>query len=181
MRDYCRVYGIPTVVFRQSCIYGQRQWGMEDQGWIAWFMIASLTARPITVYGDGLQVRDVLFIEDLLDAYDAAWRNLPVVAGRVYNIGGGPENAISLLDVVDYLQRRSGLPLPFQWADARPGDQRIYISDISRARADLGWQPEIRLPQGLDKLYDWVIENAGQANPCGADAIGKVHVARGIG
>ena len=177
VRDYSRVYGIPTVVFRQSCIYGQRQWGMEDQGWIAWFMLASLTARPITVYGDGLQVRDVLFVEDLLDAYDAAWRNLPTASGRVYNIGGGPENTLSLLEVIDYLQRRSGRPLPLQWADARPGDQQIYISNIDRAGAELGWQPAIRLPQGLDKLYDWVRENAGEANLSSDSAVGKFHVA----
>src|SRR5579862_1357593 len=96
VRDYFRIYGIPTVVFRQSCIYGYRQWGMEDQGWVAWFMIASNLGRPITVYGDGRQVRDLLFIEDLLDAYDAAWRHIDTAAGKVYNIGGGPRNVLSL-------------------------------------------------------------------------------------
>jgi CDP-paratose 2-epimerase len=170
VRDYSRVYGMPTVVFRQSCIYGQRQWGMEDQGWIAWFTIASMTGRPITVYGDGLQVRDVLFVEDLLDAYDAAWRHLNVASGNIYNIGGGPENTLSLLELIRYLQRRSGRPLPFEWARARTGDQRIYVSNISRARRELGWQPTVRLEDGLDILYDWVAENVVPSSLSGNSA-----------
>jgi CDP-paratose 2-epimerase len=159
VRDYSRVYGLPAVVLRQSCIYGYRQWGMEDQGWIAWFIIAALTGQPITVYGDGHQVRDVLFIDDLLDAYDAAWRRIEGTSGKIYNIGGGPENTLSLLELIDYVKQRTGHPVRFDWADWRPGDQRIYVSDISRARADLGWQPRVRCQEGLDRLYDWVMEN----------------------
>ncbi len=160
VRDYSRVYGLRAVVLRQSCIYGYRQWGMEDQGWIAWFIIASLTGRPITVFGDGLQVRDVLFIDDLLDAYDAAWRRMEAASGNVYNIGGGPENTLSLLELIDYVKQRTGEPVRFDWADWRPGDQRIYVSDIRRARRDLGWQPTVGRQEGLDRLYDWVVENA---------------------
>src|SRR2546422_6101287 len=106
VRDYHRIYGLKTIVFRQSCIYGYRQFGVEDQGWVAWFIIAALLGRPITVYGDGKQVRDVLFIDDLLDAYDAACRSGSRAAGRVYNIGGGSENAVSVLDVLHYIEGR---------------------------------------------------------------------------
>jgi CDP-paratose 2-epimerase len=161
VRDYSRVYGLRAVVLRQSCIYGYRQWGMEDQGWIAWFIIASLTGCPVTVFGDGLQVRDILFIDDLLDAYDAAWRRIEAKSGNIYNIGGGPENTLSLLELMDYVKQRAGRPIRFDWADWRPGDQRIYVSDISRARTDLGWKPVVRRQQGLDRLYDWLVENAG--------------------
>src|SRR5580700_9725274 len=105
--DYHRIYGLRTVVFRQSCIYGYRQFGAEDQGWVAWFMIASQLGRPISVYGDGKQVRDILFIDDLLDAYDAAFAAADKVAGRAFNIGGGPENVLSLRELVAYIERRS--------------------------------------------------------------------------
>src|SRR6185295_2028757 len=98
VRDYHRIYGLRTVVLRQSCIYGYRQFGIEDQGWVAWFTIAAQIGRPISVYGDGRQVRDILFIEDLLDAFDAGAKNIGISAGQVYNIGGGPENVISLQD-----------------------------------------------------------------------------------
>ena len=159
VRDYARIYGIPTVVFRQSCIYGYRQWGMEDQGWIAWFIIASIMRRPITVYGDGGQVRDVLFIDDLLDAYDAAWRNIHRAAGKIYNIGGGPQNVLSLLDLLDYLERKQGKPVPYEKASWRPGDQRVYVSNIGRACKELGWRPRIPCKEGLDHLYNWVSTN----------------------
>ena len=164
--DYARIYGLKTVVFRQSCIYGPRQFGMEDQGWLAWFMIAALTERHITVYGDGRQVRDVLFIEDLLDAYDAAWQNMRIASGKIYNIGGGPWNTLSLVELIKYLERRLGRPIGIRRADRRPGDQQIYISDIGRMRADLGWKPAITLDQGLDELYGWAVQNVGIFNPC---------------
>jgi CDP-paratose 2-epimerase len=159
VRDYARIYNIPSVVFRQSCIYGYRQWGMEDQGWIAWFMIASLINRPITVFGDGRQVRDVLFIDDLLNAYDAAWQNIGRAAGHIYNVGGGPQNILSLLELLDFIHRRQGHPVPHAWADWRPGDQRIYISDIRKAQAELNWQPEISCEAGMTQLYNWISEN----------------------
>ncbi len=161
VRDYSRMYGIPTVVFRQSCIYGYRQWGMEDQGWVAWFMIAASLGRPITVFGDGCQVRDLLFIDDLLDAYDAAWRHIDVAAGRVYNIGGGSSNVLSLLDLLTFLERRRENPVSYQLAQWRPGDQRIYVSDIARARKELEWEPKVSCKEGLDRLYDWISRNSG--------------------
>jgi CDP-paratose 2-epimerase len=157
--DYRRIYGLRTIVFRQSCIYGYRQFGAEDQGWIAWFIIASQLGRPATVYGDGKQVRDVLFIDDLLDAYDAAFAAGPVAFGRAYNIGGGPDNVLSLLELLEYIQNRRGRKLSYAFADWRPGDQKAFISDIRRAQAELGWTPKIGCVRGLELLYDWVALN----------------------
>jgi CDP-paratose 2-epimerase len=162
VRDYHRIYGLNTVVFRQSCIYGPRQFGIEDQGWVAWLMIAATTGRPITIYGDGRQVRDVLDVEDLLDVFEAAADRLATAAGRIYNIGGGPENAISLRDVLGWLETQIGKPVPFRTADWRPGDQRVYVSDIRSVRRDLEWSPKISWQQGLERLYDWIIENRSQ-------------------
>ena len=161
VRDYHRIYGLRTVVFRQSCIYGYRQFGLEDQGWIAWFTIATHLGRPITVYGDGKQVRDVLFIDDLVDAYERAAERIDVTAGQVYNIGGGPDNVLSLIDLLDYLGERQGSPIQHATANWRPGDQRVYISDISRAARDFGWRPRVDCRTGLERLYDWVAENKG--------------------
>lgn len=159
VRDYHRIYGLKTVVFRQSCIYGYRQFGVEDQGWVAWFMIASQTGRPITVYGDGKQSRDILFVDDLLDAFDLAAAQIKKTAGCVYNIGGGPENVLSLLDLLDYLKEKQGQSIAYKRDEWRPGDQRVFVSDISRARAELGWSPKVSCEQGLHLLYDWVSEN----------------------
>jgi CDP-paratose 2-epimerase len=157
--DYHRIYGLRTIVFRQSCIYGYRQFGAEDQGWVAWFMIASRLGHPITIYGDGKQVRDILFIDDLLDAYDAAFAAGDAAVGRAYNIGGGPDNVLSLLELVTYIEERQGRKLPFGVAGQRPGDQKIFVSDIRRATAELGWTPKVGCPRGLELLYDWVRDN----------------------
>jgi CDP-paratose 2-epimerase len=159
VRDYHRIYGLKTVVFRQSCIYGYRQFGVEDQGWVAWFMIASQTGRPITVYGDGKQSRDILFVDDLLDAFELAAAQIKKSAGCVYNIGGGPENILSLLDLLGYLEEKQGRPIAYKRDEWRPGDQRVFVSDISRARAELGWSPKVGCEQGLNLLYDWISEN----------------------
>ncbi len=157
VRDYARIYGIPTVVFRQSCIYGTRQWGVEDQGWVAWFVIAAVTGRPITIYGDGKQVRDVLFVDDLLNAYDAAIARREAVAGEVFNIGGGPEHTISIWrEFGPLLERLLGRPIPVSYGDWRPGDQKVYVSDIRKARRLLGWQPKVGIEAGLQRLVDWV-------------------------
>ncbi len=157
--DYHRIYGLRTIVFRQSCIYGYRQFGAEDQGWIAWFMIASQLERPITVYGDGKQVRDILFIDDLLNAYDAAFAAGDAALGKAYNIGGGPENVISLLDLISYIEKRRGMKLPYGVSDWRPGDQKVFVSDIRRAQAELGWKPATGCVQGMELLYDWISQN----------------------
>ncbi|PWT99360.1 MAG: CDP-paratose 2-epimerase [Terriglobia bacterium] len=157
--DYHRIYGLRTLVMRQSCIYGYRQFGAEDQGWVAWFMIASQLGRPITIYGDGKQVRDILFVDDLLDAYDAGFEGGDTVWGRAYNIGGGPSNVVSLLDLLAYIESRQNRELPRAYADWRPGDQKVFVSDIHRARTELGWAPKTSSSQGLGLLFDWVSAN----------------------
>ena len=157
--DYHRIYGLRTIVFRQSCIYGYRQFGAEDQGWVAWFMIASQLDRPITVYGDGKQVRDILFIADLLDAYDAAFAAGNNAVGKAYNIGGGPANVLSLLNLIGYIETRQNRNLPYDTSRWRPGDQKVFVSDIRRANSELGWTPKIGCLEGLEKLYNWVNQN----------------------
>lgn len=162
VRDYARIYGLPTVVFRQSCIYGPRQFGVEDQGWVAWFLIAALLGKPITIYGNGKQVRDVLFITDLLDVYDAAVAHIDRAAGQVYNIGGGPARQLSVWREFEPLLRRLlGRDLAVSWGAWRPGDQRIYVSDIRKAAQDLGWQPRLGVEEGITRLFAWVVENRG--------------------
>lgn len=161
VRDYHRIYGLRTVVFRQSCIYGYRQFGVEDQGWVAWFAISALLGRPIRVYGDGKQVRDVLFIADLLDAYDAAFARIDSAAGCVFNIGGGVNNAISLRQLLAYLEARAGAPLQLSYHPWRPGDQRVFVSDIRKSEAELGWRPQVSWTHGVDQLWNWIAENRG--------------------
>ncbi len=160
VRDYARIYNLPTVVFRQSCIYGPRQFGVEDQGWVAWFIIAAVTGRPITIYGDGKQVRDLLYVDDLLDAYDAAIAHIEQARGKVYNIGGGPANQLSVWhEFAPILERLLGHPISVSWGDWRPGDQRIYVSDIRRAIRELEWQPRVSVQEGIRRLYAWVVEH----------------------
>ncbi len=160
VRDYARIYGLRTVVFRQSCIYGPRQFGVEDQGWLAWFIIAAVAGKPISIYGDGKQVRDVLYVDDLLDAYDLAVVNIDRAAGSVFNVGGGPENTVSVWsEFGPMLERLMGTKVPVRYGDWRPGDQRIYVSDIRKARDELGWQPKVSAQAGIQRLYRWVVEN----------------------
>ena len=159
VRDYFRIYGIPTVVFRQSCIYGYRQFGIEDQGWVAWFIIAALMGRKITVYGDGKQVRDILFIDDLVSLFDAAITASERVSGKVYNIGGGPGNRLSLLELLAWFKEIKGLGVAFDFDDWRAGDQPVYFSNISKIKETIGWEPAISKMEGLEKLYSWVEAN----------------------
>lgn len=162
VRDYARIYGLRTVVSRQSCIYGYRQFGVEDQGWVAWFTIAALKNRPISIYGNGKQVRDILFIDDLLDAYDALVDNAGKTAGKIYNIGGGSENVISIwADFGPMLESLVGHPIPVTYHDWRPGDQPIYVSDIRKARNEIGWSPKISVTDGIRRLFEWVRDNKG--------------------
>jgi CDP-paratose 2-epimerase len=157
VRDYHRIYGMNTLVFRNSCIYGPRQFGIEDQGWLAWFVIAAVTQKPITIYGNGKQVRDVLHVEDLIRAMLLAMDRVEVTAGQVYNIGGGAENSISVWEEFGpMLEGLLGHEIPVARADWRPGDQPLYISDISKAHRDFGWRPEIGVQEGIRSLFDWV-------------------------
>ena len=158
--DYARIYGLKTAVVRQSCIYGYRQFGIEDQGWLAWFIIAALKGRPISIYGNGKQVRDVLFIDDLLNAYEAIVRNIDKAVGQIYNIGGGPENTISIwAEFGPLLEELFGKPILTQHADWRPGDQPVYISDIRKAQCELNWQPHISVKEGTYRLFEWIKDN----------------------
>jgi len=160
VRDYGRIYGLPTVVLRQSCIYGPRQFGVEDQGWLAWFVIAAVIGKPISIYGDGKQVRDILFVEDLLDAYDLCVERIEEVSGAIYNIGGGPENTISVwAEFGPLLEALLGRKLPVRMDDWRPGDQRIFVSDIRKAERELGWIPKVSVQKGLERLFTWVKTN----------------------
>jgi len=157
IRDYARIYNMKTVVFRNSCIYGPRQFGNEDQGWIAHFIISSVFERPISIYGDGKQVRDVLFINDLVRAFELAVDNIDVTAGQVYNIGGGKDNAISIwVEFSKILEKLLGRELPISYGEWRPGDQLVYISDIAKAGKDFGWQPKVDPEHGIEILYNWV-------------------------
>jgi CDP-paratose 2-epimerase len=152
---------LPTVVFRQSCIYGPRQMGVEDQGWVAWFIIALVTGRSITIYGDGKQVRDLLYIDDLVDAYEAAVEKIDVTRGQVYNIGGGARNAMSIWwefkPLLESALERVIPDPPF--APTRPGDQPIFIADTSKAQRDFGWTPRVSVSEGVHRLAEWVLAN----------------------
>lgn len=160
VRDYARIFDLPGVVFRQSCIYGSRQFGIEDQGWVAWFVIAAILGKPITIYGDGKQIRDVLFIDDLLDAYDLAIENISRAAGNVYNIGGGPSNTLSIWqEFGPLLNDLLGHELTVERGDWRPGDQRVFISDIRKAEHELNWQPKVGVEEGIRRLFEWVQAN----------------------
>jgi len=160
VRDYYRIYDLPTTVFRQSCIYGLRQFGVEDQGWVAWFIIAAITGHPITIYGNGKQVRDILFVEDLLDAYDAALSNPEKAAGQIFNVGGGRSNTISIwTEFAPMLEDLLGKKIPVAWGDWRPGDQPVFISDIRKAKQVLNWSPKVSAHEGIERLFNWVKEN----------------------
>jgi CDP-paratose 2-epimerase len=159
-RDYARIYDLPTVVFRMSCIYGPRQFGTEDQGWLAHFIIAALTGRPITIYGNGKQVRDVLFVDDLVRALRLAAERIDTVAGEVFNIGGGPSNALSVwTEFSQYLQELNGEPVSARFDDWRPGDQPCYVSNTEKIGERLGWRPLVDKQTGISRLGGWVADN----------------------
>lgn len=162
VHDYHRIYGLDTVVLRQSCIYGTRQYGIEDQGWVAWFTIASILDRPITIYGDGKQVRDILWIDDLVEIYARCYRNRDRVSGEVYNIGGGAENTLSLLQLVSILKAEGVMKAAPGFTDWRPGDQKIFVCDLSKITSHLGWKPSTSPKEGVRKLISWSTDNQTQ-------------------
>jgi CDP-paratose 2-epimerase len=160
VRDYARIYGLRTVVFRMSCIYGPRQFGVEDQGWVAHFLIASVLGRPITIYGDGKQVRDVLYVDDLVAALESATERIEVTSGQIYNMGGGPENTMSVwTEFHALLKELLGHEVAVSYADWRPGDQLVYVSDTSKAGRELGWSPRVPVREGIERLFRWVVDN----------------------
>ncbi len=156
-QDYGKLYGIKTGVFRMSCIYGTRQFGLEDQGWVAWFAIAALLKKKIIIFGDGKQVRDVLYVTDLVKLYDAFLTSKK--SSGVYNAGGGPANTMSLVEYLEMLSDELETSITPGFADWRPSDQKVYISDISKAKKELGWQPTVSPQEGVKKLIAWVKEN----------------------
>lgn len=161
-RDYARIYGLRTLVFRQSCIYGQRQFGVEDQGWVAHFVIATVLGRPISIYGDGMQVRDVLHIDDLVAAYQAGIDRIDSLSGEVFNLGGGPRNTLAVwTEFGPLLEGLAGRPVPVSYGPWRPGDQRVFVADIRRAEERLSWRPKVSPEEGIRRLYAWVAENPG--------------------
>ena len=159
VRDYSRMYDLRTVVMRQSCIYGTRQFGIEDQGWVAWFTIAAMLDKEITIFGDGKQVRDVLFIDDLFNAWDQSVKHIDVCSGQVFNIGGGINFTMSLLELLAYLEKFLNKKIKYKFGDRRPGDQPVYISDIDKAQ-DIFWrEPKISVEEWVKTLSAWVANN----------------------
>jgi CDP-paratose 2-epimerase len=161
VRDYHRIYGLRTIVFRQSCIYGPRQMGVEDQGWVAWFIIAAALGRPFTIYGNGKQVRDVLYVADLVRAYELAIESIDTTRGEIYNIGGGPQNTMAIwTEFEPLLSQALGRRVePAAYSDWRPGDQPVFVCDIRKAQRDFGWGPEVSVADGVGRLAEWVKAN----------------------
>ncbi|MFH1202688.1 MAG: NAD-dependent epimerase/dehydratase family protein [Candidatus Omnitrophota bacterium] len=156
-QEYSHIYGMKTGVFRMSCIYGTRQFGFEDQGWVAWFIIATLKNRPITIYGDGKQVRDLLYVDDLVMAFERFIKS--DIKHGIFNTGGGPNNTISLLEFLDQLKMIIGKAPKIKFSQWRPSDQKVYISDIAKIERMLGWSPSISVKKGITKLAEWVRAN----------------------
>jgi CDP-paratose 2-epimerase len=159
--DYARSFGVPTAVFRMSCIYGQRQMGTEDQGWVAHFLIRALEGRALTIYGDGRQVRDILDVDDAVNAYMAALQHIDRVKGRAFNLGGGPANAISLLELIDEIRAITGREVPLEFEDWRQGDQRWFVADTSAARGELALSKPRGWREGVARLAEWLADERG--------------------
>jgi CDP-paratose 2-epimerase len=157
MQDYARLYGLRIGIFRMSCIYGTRQFGMEDQGWVAHFVISTLAGKPISIYGDGKQVRDILWVGDLVEAYDSFIRSGK--SHGVYNTGGGPGNVISLLELIEKIYKATGRKSHLSFKNWRPCDQKVFVSDISRIKKELDWQPTTTIDRGLGEMIQWTQDN----------------------
>lgn len=156
-QEYAHIYGMKTAVFRMSCIYGVRQFGFEDQGWVAHFVIANLLKRPINIFGNGKQVRDLLYVEDLVKAYDKFFTG--DIRHDVYTIGGGPDNTMSLLEFIEAIENYTGIKMEYRFDEWRPSDQKVYISDIDKVSKSLNWEPKISPVKGVERLAEWVKEN----------------------
>jgi CDP-paratose 2-epimerase len=157
--DYARGYGVDATVFRMSCIYGPHQYGTEDQGWVAHFLIRAQQEVPITIYGDGKQVRDLLYVDDLIDAFLLAEDHLPEIAGQAFNIGGGPDNTISLCELVEQISALNGDAPEILYGPWRVGDQRWYVSDTGKFERATGWRPKTKVERGIRQLHQWIALN----------------------
>lgn len=165
VHDYSRIFGLPAVVFRMSCIAGARQCGNEDQGWLAHFIYSALEGRPLTIYGDGKQVRDVLCVDDLLTAFERVRAQVDTTAGQIYNVGGGPANAVSLLEVIDEIENVTRKKIRFTLQRTRPGDQLFYVTDFEKLRKHTGWIPQVSLRKTMGIICDWWKERRSIAEP----------------
>lgn len=161
--DYARTFGLRAAVFRMSCIYGPHQFGTEDQGWVAHFLISAVNGEPITLYGDGMQVRDILFVDDLVDAFTLAWEHIDEISGRAFNMGGGPDSTVSLIELLDLIGQLHGKEPDVRFSEWRPGDQRYYVSDTASFRAATGWKSQVSVQEGVGKLYAWLRESGAGA------------------
>lgn len=158
--DYARIFGLKTVVFRMSSMYGLRQHPTEDQGWVAWFIRCAVEGKPLALFGDGKQVRDILFVEDLVEAFNKAIERIDTTKGKAYNVGGGRANSISILELLELLERKLGIkPSEITFHSYRPADQTIYISNTSKAKSEFGWEPKIGKDEGIQRLYEWMRED----------------------
>ncbi len=155
VHDYARMYALPTVVFRMSCIAGPRQFGNEDQGWVAHFLYSALEDRPVTIYGDGRQVRDILCVHDLVNAFDKVRHQVDKTAGQIYNVGGGMSNSVSLLEVIDQIEDITGKRIQYTLQRTRPGDQLFYVTDYDKLRKHTGWKPQRNVRQTIQAIFEW--------------------------
>ena len=171
--DYARSYGVPTAVLRMSCIYGQRQMGTEDQGWVAHFLIRALKGQQITLFGDGHQVRDILDVSNAVDAYLGAWRRIDAVAGRAFNLGGGPANAVSLRQLLDFVGQVIDRPVDVAYSDWRAGDQRYFVADTRAVEAALDLSPKVDWRDGVTRLAQWLAAEGGINLPVGNPALAQ--------
>lgn len=158
-QEYGQLYGLKTAVFRMSCIYGSRQFGVEDQGWVAHFVISAITGKKLKIYGNGKQVRDVLYVTDLIKAYDSFVQNADKIKHDVFCIGGGVENTLSLMELIKILEEELNKKIEYEFLDWRPSDQKVYISNITKAKSRLNWSPEIKPIEGVKLLINWVKKN----------------------
>ncbi len=165
VHDYARMYEIPTVVFRMSCIAGARQFGNEDQGWVAHFLYSAMRRNSIVIYGDGKQVRDVLCVDDLVRAFEAVRSHEKTTRGQVYNVGGGPENTISLLELLSEMEKMLDTKVPYMFDEPRPGDQLVYVTDYGKLKRDTGWKPQVSVRQTLVRIQEWWEQNRESMEP----------------
>jgi CDP-paratose 2-epimerase len=168
VHDYSRMFALPTVVFRMSCIAGPQQFGNEDQGWVAHFLYSALEGRPLKIYGDGRQVRDVLSVKDLVLAFDGVRARMERTAGEIYNVGGGMKNSVSLLEVIEMIEQLIGKPVRYSLERPRPGDQLFYVTDFRKLTTHTGWKPRIGVRQSLDMIWNWWKEQRSLSAPASA-------------
>jgi CDP-paratose 2-epimerase len=179
--DYVRSFGIPAAVFRMSCIYGPHQFGTEDQGWVAHFLIRALEGQPIVLYGDGRQVRDVLFVEDLVDALLLVQQHMATEAGQAFNLGGGPPNTTSLLELLDLITDIVGRRPEIEFDAWRTGDQRYYVSDTGKFERATGWRPKVSVQEGVERLTRWLLESRPDSSVVGSIGDSAVPTPRAAG